>query len=121
MDKVFIEALEIEALIGVHDWERRVRQPLLFDIEIEFDNRMPAAEDALDLTVDYAEVCAAVRQQVEASAYALLETLLERLAAHLLSKFPRAQAFVMCVRKPAAARALGCAALGIRIRRVREE
>ncbi len=43
MDHVFIEGLEIEALIGIYDWERRIRQPLVFDIEMAFDNRVPAA------------------------------------------------------------------------------
>ena len=37
MDYVFIEGLEIEALIGIYDWERRIRQPLVFDIEMAFD------------------------------------------------------------------------------------
>lgn len=120
MDSVFIEGLEVEALIGVYDWERRTPQPLLLDIGIEFDNRAPAADDALALTVDYAEVCAETRRHIETTAYALLETFLERLAAHLLTQFPAAHAFVLTVRKPAAARALGCAALGIRIRRARE-
>lgn len=120
MDKVFIEALEIDALIGVYAWERSVRQPLSFDIEIEFDNRLPAADDTIASTVDYAEVCAVVRQQVEASDYALLETLVEHLATDLLARFPAAHSFEIAVRKPAAARALGSASLGIRIRRSRQ-
>jgi dihydroneopterin aldolase len=119
-DRIFIEALEIEALIGVYGWERSVRQLLSFDIGIEFDNRAPAANDAIDATVDYAEVCAEVRRHVEACEYRLLETLIERLAAHLLARFPAAHAFEIGVRKPAAARALGSATLGIRIRRARE-
>jgi hypothetical protein len=53
MDKVFIEALEIEALIGIYDWERRIRQPLLFDVEMSFDNRIPAASDAIADTLNY--------------------------------------------------------------------
>jgi hypothetical protein len=40
--QVFIEGLEIEALIGIYDWERRIRQPLRFDVEMAFDNRKPA-------------------------------------------------------------------------------
>jgi 7,8-dihydroneopterin aldolase/epimerase/oxygenase len=120
MDTVFIEALELEALIGVYEWERKIRQPLSFDIEIEFDNRIPAENDAIGLTVDYSEVCAEIRQQVEASGYELLETLVERLATHLLARFPAAHAFQLSVRKPVAARALGSGSLGIRIRRTRE-
>ena len=45
MDKVFIEGLEIDALIGIYDWERRIRQTLRFDLEMGFDNRKPAASD----------------------------------------------------------------------------
>ena len=41
-------ALEVEALIGIYDWERRIRQPLLFDVEMSFDNRIPAASDAIE-------------------------------------------------------------------------
>jgi dihydroneopterin aldolase len=43
MDKVFIAGLEIETLIGIYEWERKIRQPLVFDIEMGFDNRVPAA------------------------------------------------------------------------------
>lgn len=118
-DTVFIEGFEVEAVIGVHDWERRVRQPLVFDVEIAYDNRPPAASDALADTVDYAEVCALLRRGVEASDCELLETLLERLAAGILREFALAQAVALRVRKPAAARALGSAALGIAIRRHR--
>ena len=54
MDRVFIEGLEIEAQIGIYDWERRIRQPLLFDIEMAFDNRRPAASDAIADTLERA-------------------------------------------------------------------
>ena len=50
MDKVFIEGLEIEALIGIYDWERRIRQVLRFDLEMAFDNRVPAASSSSDST-----------------------------------------------------------------------
>src|SRR5690606_40987502 len=56
MDKVFIEGLQIDALIGIYDWERRIRQPLVFDIEMAFDNRIPAASDAIDDTLNYKAV-----------------------------------------------------------------
>ena len=55
-DKVFIEGLQIETLIGIYDWERRIRQPLVFDVEMAFDNRKPAASDAIEDTLDYKAV-----------------------------------------------------------------
>ncbi|MFY8206584.1 MAG: dihydroneopterin aldolase, partial [Arenimonas sp.] len=39
MDKVFIEALGIECVIGIYDWERTIKQPIVLDIEMAFDNR----------------------------------------------------------------------------------
>ena len=49
MDIVFIEDLRIDAVIGIYDWERRVRQTLSFDIEMAFDNTIPAASDDIAL------------------------------------------------------------------------
>jgi dihydroneopterin aldolase len=33
-DKVFINGLRAETVIGVYDWERSIRQPLIFDLEM---------------------------------------------------------------------------------------
>ena len=86
-DKVFIEGLEIEALIGIYDWERRIRQPLQFDIEMAFDNRRPAASDAIADTLDYKAVSKRLIAFVEASSFQLVETLAERCAAILREEF----------------------------------
>ena len=45
MDTVFIEDLRIDAVIGIYEWERKIRQTLSFDIEMAFDNTVPAASD----------------------------------------------------------------------------
>src|SRR3546814_3933963 len=81
MATVFIEALEVEALIGIYDWERRIRQPLLFDIEMQFDNRVPAASDDIADTLNYKAVSKRVIAYVSQSDFGLVETLAERVAA----------------------------------------
>src|SRR5690606_4428994 len=43
MDIVFIEGLRIETIIGLYDWERRTRQPVVLDLELAFDNARAAA------------------------------------------------------------------------------
>ena len=48
MDLVFIEDLRIDTVIGIYDWERRTRQTIALDIEMAFDNRKPAASDAIE-------------------------------------------------------------------------
>src|SRR5690606_25499475 len=87
MDKVFIEGLEIEALIGVYDWERRIRQPLRFDLEMSFDNRKPAATDAIADTLDYKAVSKRLIAFVGISSFELVETLAERCALLVLREF----------------------------------
>lgn len=87
MDTVFIEQLEIEALIGIYDWERRIRQPLWFDIEMDFDNRVPAASDDIAHTLDYKAVSKRLISFVEEANFGLVETLAERCAAIIRDEF----------------------------------
>ena len=75
MDKVFIEGLEIEALIGIYDWERRIRQTLCLDLEMAFDNRVPAASDDIAHTLDYKAVSKRLVEFVGQSDFGLVETL----------------------------------------------
>lgn len=117
MDKIFIRALQLEALIGVYAHEREARQPLLLDVELDFDNRIPAGSDQLADTIDYAEVVARLRQWVAQTRYELLETLLEDLATRLRADFPAIARLRLVLHKPLAAKALGCADVGIEIER----
>ncbi len=87
MDKVFIEGLEIEALIGIYDWERRIRQTLVFDLEMAFDNRVPAASDAIADTLDYKAVSKRLIAFVQQSQYGLVETLAEECARIIREEF----------------------------------
>ena len=117
MDKVFIEALEIEALIGIYDWERRMRQPLRFDVEMAFDNRKPAATDAIEDTLDYKAVSKRLIAYVSASEFGLVETLAERCAALILEEFG-VRRVRLKLSKPGAVR--GASAVGVVIERSRD-
>lgn len=87
MDTVFIEDLRIDAVIGIYDWERRVRQTLSFDIEMAFDNTVPAASDDIALTLNYKEVSKRLIDYVGASSFGLVETLAERCAGIIREEF----------------------------------
>lgn len=119
MDAIHVEGLRVDALVGVHPHEREGRQPLLFDLELAFDSRAAAGSDDVGDALDYAAVCAAVREHVSGRGDRLLETLLESLAAALLAQFPAARQLRLRVHKPEAARALGCADVGVSIVRER--
>lgn len=118
VDKVFIEGLEIETLIGIYDWERRIRQPLLFDLEMTFDNRKPAATDAIADTLNYKEVSKRLIEFVSQSDFGLVETLAERCAALVLDEFG-VQHVRLKLSKPGAVR--GARAVGVIIERSRAD
>jgi 7,8-dihydroneopterin aldolase/epimerase/oxygenase len=87
MDKVFIEALEIECVIGIYDWERKIKQPIVLDIEMAFDNRIPAATDNIEDTLDYKAVSKRLIQFVSESSFGLVETLAEECCKIILQEF----------------------------------
>lgn len=116
MDKVFIEGLQIEALIGIYDWERRIRQPLLFDIEMAFDNRRPAASDDIAHTLNYKAVSKRLIEYVSQSSFGLVESLAERCAQIILDEFG-VDHVRLKLSKPGAVR--GAIAVGVIIERQR--
>lgn len=116
MDRIFITGLKLDVLIGVYASERDAAQPLSFDIEFGFDNRLPAASDDLADTIDYAAVVARLRDWLGHTRYELLEALLEQMAAMLKAEF-NAGTVRIRVHKPNAAAMLGCDDVGIEILR----
>ena len=116
MDKVFIEGLDIDALIGIYYWERRIRQTLRFDLEMGFDNRIPAASDDIADTLNYKAVSKRLIEFVQQSEFGLVETLAERCAAIVLDEF-QVQWLRLKLSKPGAVR--GAQAVGVIIERSR--
>ena len=87
MDKVFIRGLKVDAVIGVFDWEKRVHQPLMFDVEMHWDIRQAAATDDLRYALNYQAVTEFIEAFVQQHQFQLLETLLEQLASALRTHF----------------------------------
>lgn len=87
MDKVFIRGLKVDAIIGVFDWEKQVRQPLIFDLEMAWDISHAAATDDLRHALNYQAVTEFVEHFVQTTQFELLETLVERLAENLRQEF----------------------------------
>ena len=88
LDIIFIEALQVETVVGVYDWERRIRQPVVIDLEMGADVASAAASDDVADTLDYKAVSKRVQQFVGESSFFLVETLAERIAALVLDEFP---------------------------------
>jgi 7,8-dihydroneopterin aldolase/epimerase/oxygenase len=87
MDTIRIKGLKVEAIVGVHDWERQLPRPVVIDLELAADVARAANSDALKDAVDYAAVAQAVSAFAGASKFQLIETLAERLASMLQKDF----------------------------------
>ena len=102
-DRIFLRGLTAECIIGFIDWERRVKQTVVVDLEIPVDCRHAALTDAVADTVDYKKVAKRVLAFIEASEFKLVETLAQRLALLLLEEFPL-QWIRLSINKPGAIR-----------------
>lgn len=87
MDKIFLNDLKIDAIIGIYDWERHTPQTLTFDLEMDWDIKAAAATDDIAQTLDYGDIAQQIVAFVKASEYQLIETLAEDLSALLLENF----------------------------------
>jgi dihydroneopterin aldolase len=86
-DRIFLRGLTTECIIGFIDWERRVKQTVVVDLEIPVDCQHAALTDEVGDTVDYKKVAKRILAFIEASEYKLVETLAQRLALTLLEEF----------------------------------
>ncbi len=86
-DRIFLHGLTTECIIGFIDWERRVKQTVVLDLELPVDCRRAARTDEVADTLDYKKVAKRVLAYVAASECKLVETLAHRLALMILAEF----------------------------------
>lgn len=87
MDIVFLRGLRIETVIGIYDWERAIRQPVILDLEMMTDVAKAAASDRIDDALNYKAVSKRLKAFVSESRFQLVETLAERCAELVRSEF----------------------------------
>src|SRR5580700_7552696 len=79
-DRIFLRGLAVECIIGFIEWERRVKQTVVIDLEMPVDCRHAALSDDVANTLDYKKVAKRVIAFVENSQFRLVESLAERTA-----------------------------------------
>jgi 7,8-dihydroneopterin aldolase/epimerase/oxygenase len=86
-DRIFLHGLTADCIIGFIDWERRVRQTVVVDLEMPVDCRHAALTDEVADTLDYKKVAKRALEFIGASEFKLVETLAHRLALLILEEF----------------------------------
>ncbi|UTA47504.1 dihydroneopterin aldolase [Simiduia sp. 21SJ11W-1] len=86
-DRIYIEGLRTETVIGVYDWERSLRQELVFDVCLATDIRPAAKADDITQTLDYKKISDRIIAFTEATDHQLIETLAEQVASLIQAEF----------------------------------
>ncbi len=102
MDKIIIEKMRINTIIGIHPHERKKKQEVFVTLVLSTDIRMAALTDDLAHGVDYEAIKNRVFLYVEASGCYLLEKLTVDIASLVLMEFPAIDKILVRVDKPAA-------------------
>lgn len=87
VDKIFIKNLQVETVIGIYDWEKKIRQTISLDIEMATDIRKAADSDDIADTVNYKSLSKRLVAYISASRFELVETLAEKVAEIILNEF----------------------------------
>jgi dihydroneopterin aldolase len=114
MDIVFIHDLQIETVIGIYDWERKIRQTISLDVEMATDISKAGKSDNIEDALSYKTVAKRLIDFVEQSEYELVEALAEKICSIILEEFS-VPWVKLTLRKPGAVR--GSKSVGVIIER----
>jgi dihydroneopterin aldolase len=86
-DIIFLHDMKVDTVIGIWDWESKIRQTVVIDLDMAADIRKAAASDSIEDTLNYKNVAKRVRKYVEETRFNLVETLAERVAGIVTQEF----------------------------------
>ncbi len=87
MDIVYLHGIKLETVIGVWEWERKIKQTLLVNIDLGTDTSAAGRSDALEDTINYQAVAELVMDIARENSFALVEALGEEITVRVLEKF----------------------------------
>ena len=87
VDIIYLHDLKIDCVIGIWDWERRIKQRIIIDLDMACDIRRAAASDHIDDTLNYKAVAKRLLSYVGESEFRLVETLAENVARVVREEF----------------------------------
>ena len=87
MNTLFLRDIQLQAIVGVYDWERLQPQSLLLDLDLTLPNNQAGLTDDLADAVNYADLVERLRAFAQKSTRRLIEALAEDLAEFLLQEY----------------------------------
>lgn len=68
-----IENLKLRTIVGIYDWEKKTKQDIVINVEMEFDGAKAIETDNIDDTVDYKTITKKIITMVEGTQFNLIE------------------------------------------------
>ena len=87
MDTIFLHGIETHCVIGVWEWEKRITQKIIVDLDMASDIAQSALTDELQDTLNYKAIGEGVIEMLETSRFQLIETMAEEVAKLVMEKF----------------------------------
>ena len=112
-----VEGIDLRCTIGVTERERRAKQHVVVNLQLDVDFGEVSRSDSIADTVDYRLVTRRTIETAEKSSFQLIETLADNLCRMILSEFPKVRGVRLEVWKPGAltaARSVGAVVLSVR-------
>ena len=86
--KGFVQGIDLNVLVGIHDWERKKAQPVLMDIEYEVESKRVIQTDDVQDTLNYEAMVNHLKMVAEHTQYQLIESLGHHLVSEVEAHFP---------------------------------
>ena len=86
-----VKNLKLKTIIGVYDWEKKIKRDLVFNIEVETNNIKSLSSDELSDTIDYDEIVAIVKT-IGVKRFFLIE----KMAGEILKEIMQNQKILRC-------------------------
>ena len=102
-DKILIRGLLVRGILGINDWERKKRQDILINLNLEVDCARAGLTDDVDDALNYRTLTKAIIAYVEQSSHYLVEALATAIARICVVDFAADRVLVR-VEKPGALR-----------------
>lgn len=102
MDILYINHLTVMAKIGVHNWERKCHQKLIFDLKIFYNNCYKINYGNTLNYLDYSKINPIILNIINSKYFFLIEDVAEIIAKTLINKFTIISKIQVKVNKPGA-------------------
>ncbi|MBY0377651.1 MAG: dihydroneopterin aldolase [Gammaproteobacteria bacterium] len=114
-DTLLIRQLALKTQIGVYSYEKKIKQTVILNLELEYDSHKAALSDDLKDAWDYSALVEDLRLLLNSLHCHLIESLADRICHHILNHYPCARVRLTLIKPHAIA---GSAEVGLVVERV---